>query len=204
MSFARSPRGTLAQLMAGYVAGDHAAYRSLFRHVEPRVRRQIRARIGDARELDDLTQIVFLRAHAARGQYEQRVAGDDEALVGWFCAIARNAATNFLRGSGRDRLRFGEDSEQSLAVAPDAADNAEDVLVLRSTEERRRAAVRAAIERLPAGQRDVVQMHKLRGVPLAEVARELGVRPVAARVRAHRAYATLRDWLEPESFASAA
>ena len=204
MSFARSSRGTLAQSMARYVAGDRDAYRSLYRAVEPRVRRQIRARIGDARELEDLTQAVFLRAHAARSQYEQRVEDDDEALVGWFCAIARNMATNFLRSTYRDRLTFGEDAESSLADAPDDADDAEDLLVDRSSTNRRREVVRKAIARLPGRQRDVVVLHKLEGVPLAEVARRLGVRDVAARVRAHRAYESLRVWLEPVRLASAA
>jgi RNA polymerase sigma-70 factor (ECF subfamily) len=204
MSFARSSRGTLAQLMARYVAGDRDAYRSLYLGLEPRVRRQIRARIGDARELDDLTQAVFLRAHAARSRYEQRVPDDDEALVAWFCAIARNMATNFLRSGYRDRLSFGEDAESSLAKAPDDADHAEDVLVARASTHRRRDVVREAIARLPERQRDVVLLHKLEGVPLAEVARRLGVREVAARVRAHRAYENLRMWLEPVRLASAA
>jgi RNA polymerase sigma-70 factor (ECF subfamily) len=189
--------------MARYVAGDRDAYRRLYECVEPRVRRQIRARIGDARELDDLVQIVFLRAHAARGLYEQRNPGDDEALVAWFCAIARNTAINFLRGSYRDRLSFGEDAERSLVLVADERDPECDLLG-REDHDDRRLRVRAAIERLPERQREVVRLHKLEGVPMTEVARRLGVRAVAARVRAHRAYENLRDWLEQNRLASAA
>jgi RNA polymerase sigma-70 factor, ECF subfamily len=192
---ARGTRASLARLMERYVAGDRDAYRSLFLCVEPRVRRQIRARTGDIRELDDLTQVVFLRAHAARRSYEQRVAGDDDALVAWFCAIARNTAINFLRGSYRERLQFGADAERSLADAQDDAGDPEMAIVGRVALEERRARVRDAIERLPQRQREVVRLHKLEGVPLAEVARRLGVRDVAVRVRAHRAYENLRHWL---------
>ncbi len=53
-------------------------------------------------------------------------------------------------------------------------------------------AVREAIEALPDGQREVVAMHKLEGMPLAEVAERLGIREGAARVRAHRGYNRLR------------
>src|SRR5688500_19041455 len=114
MSAHRSSRVSLPQLMARYVSGERAAYRLLYSRLEPRVRRQIRARIGDRREVDDLTQLVFLRAHAARNQYEPRAIDDDEGLVAWFCAIARNTATNFLRGNFRSRLQFGADAERSI------------------------------------------------------------------------------------------
>jgi RNA polymerase sigma-70 factor (ECF subfamily) len=201
---ARRARVSLAELMASYVAGDREAYRSLFLHVEPRVRRQIRARIGDVRELDDLTQVVFLRAHAARASFQRRGADDDEALIAWFCAIARNTATNYLRGSYRERLQFGDDAEQSIAFASDEVGDAESVMVRRAALDERRARVRDAIDRLPQRQREVVRLHKLEGLPLAEIARQLGVRHVAVRVRAHRAYANLRDWLEPRRLAFAA
>jgi RNA polymerase sigma-70 factor (ECF subfamily) len=190
--------------MERYVAGDRDAYRTMFSRVEPRVRRQIRSRIGDVRELDDLTQIVFLRAHAARGSYQHRAQDDDEALVAWFCAIARNTATNFLRGSFRDRLKFGEDAERSLGATHDADADPESDLVGRAVLDERRARVRDAIERLPERQREVVRLHKLEGVPMSEVARRLGVRDVAARVRAHRAYENLREWLEPRRLVCAA
>jgi RNA polymerase sigma-70 factor, ECF subfamily len=147
---------------------------------------------------------VFLRAHAARDSYQQRTQDDDEGLVAWFCAIARNTATNFLRGSFRERLRFGEDAERSLGATPDDAADPESDLVARAVVDERRASVRDAIERLPERQREVVRLHKLEGVPMSEVARRLGVRDVAVRVRAHRAYENLREWLEPRKLACAA
>jgi RNA polymerase sigma-70 factor (ECF subfamily) len=57
--------------------------------------------------------------------------------------------------------------------------------------------VRDAIARLPAGQREVVELHKLRGMSMAEVAERLRLREGAVRVRAHRAYKALARLLAP-------
>ena len=57
--------------------------------------------------------------------------------------------------------------------------------------------VREAIEQLPPGQREVVKLHKLRGMSMADIGQRLGVRPGALRVRAHRAYKALAGILVP-------
>jgi RNA polymerase sigma-70 factor (ECF subfamily) len=62
--------------------------------------------------------------------------------------------------------------------------------------------VRAAIAQLPATQREVVEMHKLRGMSMADIATRLQVREGAVRVRAHRAYKALARLLEPKSLAT--
>lgn len=60
------------------------------------------------------------------------------------------------------------------------------------------AHVREAIAQLPPGQREVVEMHKLKGMSMAEVAQRLKVREGAVRVRAHRAYKALARFLTPD------
>jgi RNA polymerase sigma factor (sigma-70 family) len=59
------------------------------------------------------------------------------------------------------------------------------------------ARVQAALAALPAGQREVVELHKLQGMSMAEVAERLAIREGAVRVRAHRAYKALAAWLTP-------
>ena len=51
--------------------------------------------------------------------------------------------------------------------------------------------VRQAIEQLPRAQREVLTLHKLRGMPMAKVAQHLNIREGAVRVRAHRGYKSL-------------
>ena len=183
--------GTLADWMERYVAGDRRAFALLYRAIEPRVRRQIRARVGNHCGVDDLVQYTMLRAHSARARYCRPDVDADEALVAWYCAIARNVASNFLRSSGRDRLQLGDEPE-TLAEVPHEVEDVEQRTVAEELALERRAALHAAIAALPPGQRVVVHMHRLEELPMAEVSRRLGVNNGAVRVRAHRAYENLR------------
>jgi RNA polymerase sigma-70 factor (ECF subfamily) len=178
--------------MERYIEGDRRAFARLFRVIEPRMRRQIRARVGNDLHTDDLVQATVLRAHAARSRYRRPLEDADTALVAWFCAIARNVATNHLRSQCRDRLQLACTDECDLADLRVDFD-AEQVELAREDEAKRIAELRAAIDALPPGQRVVVHLHKIEGLPIAEVSRRLGVRDGALRVRAHRAYESLRN-----------
>ena len=57
--------------------------------------------------------------------------------------------------------------------------------------------VHAALAGLPAAQREIVEMHKLAGLSMAEIATRLQIREGAVRVRAHRAYKALARALGP-------
>jgi DNA-directed RNA polymerase specialized sigma24 family protein len=60
------------------------------------------------------------------------------------------------------------------------------------------AALRGALGRLPAAQREVVVLKLLRGVAFAEIARIAGTSEEAARMRFSRALRSIRDDLERE------
>jgi RNA polymerase sigma-70 factor (ECF subfamily) len=60
------------------------------------------------------------------------------------------------------------------------------------------ASLRAAFERLPSSQRDVVVLKLLRGVSFAEAAELLGISEEAARMRFSRALRSVRTDLEQE------
>jgi RNA polymerase sigma-70 factor (ECF subfamily) len=182
--------------MERYAAGDEDAYRSLYARVAPRVRRAIRGRVHDPRAVEDLTQVVFMRAHAGRQRYRPRAQHADSALLAWFAAITRNTVHNFLRNATRERMRWGAEAEEALAELRDDTDDPEAALLAATDAEERRLRVRAAVKRLPAPQRDVIRLHKLEGWSMAQIARRLGVRRVTVRVRAHRGYTTLREQAE--------
>ncbi|HUA45905.1 MAG TPA: bifunctional nuclease domain-containing protein [Solirubrobacteraceae bacterium] len=57
--------------------------------------------------------------------------------------------------------------------------------------------VHAAIQQLPAGQRQAVVLFYLAGLTHAEIAQELGTRPGAVKTRLHKARHSLRTPLEP-------
>jgi RNA polymerase sigma-70 factor (ECF subfamily) len=59
----------------------------------------------------------------------------------------------------------------------------------------RAAKVRAALARLPAQQREVIELHWFEQSPYEEIAAIVGASVAAVRVRAHRGYLRLRELL---------
>jgi RNA polymerase sigma-70 factor, ECF subfamily len=184
---------SVAELMLRYAAGDIAAYESLYACVAPRIRREIQSRVHDPRAVEDLTQVVFLRAHAGRHRYVARTQHADSALMAWFFAIARNTVHNYLRKASHERIGWGPDVDEALAGLCDEAADPELALLAVADEEERRMRVQAALRRLPPAHRDVIRLHKLEGMPMAEIAKRLGLHRVTIRVRAHRGYTTMRE-----------
>ena len=196
----------LHEIMERYVDGDQAAFAQLHRALEPKVRSRLSRLIRDASTVDDLVQLTFLRGHAARERFASLPDRADRAVEGWYLAIARNVALDHLRHNyRRDRrhdtlLAKGDTAGIGIPEAPVTAEEAR--ISIESKEEVARR-VRQAIEHLPPSQREVVTLHKLRGMSMAEIADRLGVRPGALRVRAHRAYKSLTALLAGPAVATA-
>jgi len=196
---ATSPsEGRLHTLMSRYVEGAPGAFEPLHAALAPRIRARLSRLVHDAALVEDLLQLTFMRAHAARDRFESLPAAADRAVEGWYLSIARNVALDHLRENYRRQRRhaavFARGDGASIG-APESDESPEDVEIAR--ENRREAARRiaAALEQLPPGQRDVVALHKLQGLSMAEVAERLRVRQGAVRVRAHRAYRALAEIL---------
>ena len=168
----------LMRAMDGHAEGDAAAFAELYFALGPLVRR-CHARWSGESTADDLTQQTFLCVHRDRARY-----GRGRPVKPWVLAIARHLSIDALRKRGRSlELLTREGALPDRGCAADV--------------ERRAVAarVRAAVEALPAGQREVVELHKLEEWSFSEVAGALGINESAARVRAHRAYYSLRDAL---------
>lgn len=192
--------GQLHELMEAYVDGDEVAFHRLHAALEPRLRARLGRLVRDAAVVDDLVQLTFLRAHAARDRFASLPERADRAVEGWYLAIARNVALDHLRHSyRRDRRHetlIAKGDVSGMGV-PEAEPNAEELQLSLEVGDEVARRVRAAIEQLPPGQREVVKLHKLRGMSMADIAQRLGVRPGALRVRAHRAYKALANTLLP-------
>ena len=57
--------------------------------------------------------------------------------------------------------------------------------------------VAAALESLPAHYREIILLRDLEGLAIAEIAARLGIHPLAAKSRLHRARALAREYLDP-------
>jgi len=184
---------SIESLMERYVAGDDRSMREIYRRTSPSLRRQIRSRIRNPEDVEDILQMTFLKAHKARDNFKSGLA-----VTSWYSMIARNVTFDHLRRLYRERdvMRdtFGGDTDVLIdsmqAPWPDVETSA--------LEQERQidlvGRVRSAVERLPDVQRDVVRMNKFEGRTMAEISEMLGVREGTLRVRAHRGYkALVRD-----------
>ncbi len=111
-----------------------------------------------------------------------------EALPSFVFQVARNVCRLRMRSAARrdramDRLAAGAETT--------SGDDPLGELIGRE----RRAAVRQAVSRLSAGDRDLLKMLYHEGDDIAEVANRLGLQPGAVRVRKHRALRRLGDLL---------
>jgi len=163
-------------LMDRYCAGDVAAFDLLFRRYTGRLVRFLSPMVGRT-HAHDVAQVTFMKLHENRHRYR---AG--ASFAAWAFTIARNTALDHIRSAPQRREVGGVDVEPSSdAPLRDAFAN---------------ARVRAALEQLPDGERQVVLLHWFGGLTFEEVAVVVGAKNAAVRVRAHRAYEKLRTVLD--------
>ena len=140
-------------------------------------RTQLGPRLQAKLDASDVAQQTILQAHQARRQFR----GTTEAeKLAWLRAILANvlaaAARRFearARDVGRERSLEGDlGLSSSRLECLFAADQTSPSQRAVRAEELLRLA--AALTRLPDDQRQVVELHHLRGLPVAEVAAQLG------------------------------
>lgn len=169
--------------MARYAEGDLVSFREIFARWAPRLHGYFLRVTGARGEADDLLQATFLKVHRGRGSFQPGMG-----LRGWLFTIAARV----YRDEARRRCRnpSGADFAQAEQVAaPEQGDPA----VARE----RAAAVRAALARLPASQREVIYLRQYEQMTYAEIAAALGTSEGAVRLRAFRVYEKLREELAP-------
>lgn len=185
--------------MERYVDGDRRAFEALHAALGSRLRGFLIKLVHDEAACDDLLQLTLLKAHLARDRFKVPGGDPDGAVQAWYFAIARNVAMDFLRDRHRSKTREAPARADADPIGElrDPSPTAQEHTELVEAEALIVEEVRAAIAALPDKQREVVELHKLRGMSMAEIASRLQVREGAIRVRAHRAYKALARLLQP-------
>ncbi|MBZ0271568.1 RNA polymerase sigma factor [bacterium] len=164
--------------MERYADGDETAFVALHDTLRPILFARLLPKVGPT-QADDLVQATFLKLHANRERY--RVG---TPVLPWVFTISDRLAIDSFRRAGRDPQKLTFDGElPEPALPPDEPD-----MLMHE-------AVRAAIETLPAYQREVVILHHFHDMDLVEIAAKLGLDPGTVRVRKHRAFGALRKAL---------
>jgi RNA polymerase sigma-70 factor (ECF subfamily) len=164
--------------------GDVEAFERLYRRHAARVHTLARRLLG-AREADDATQEVFLRAWRKLSTYR-----GEGAFGAWLLRLAGHLMLSRARRSRTESLHEHglreQDSHKTTATGP--ADRARDL--------------EEAIAALPEGARQVLVLHDIEGYGHAEIARASGISPGTSKSQLHRARMLLRQAMAPGSGAS--
>jgi len=161
-------------LMVSYQAGDPVATTTLIHLISPSLHRYFLADAASRAHADDLLQETWLRIHRVRHTYRS-----GEPVRPWFYAIARHVRIDYYRKASRTTAR----EEQLTEAAPAESEQP-------SMEE-----LEALLAPLPASQREVIELLKVAGLSLEEVARATSSTVGSVKQRVHRAYKRIREHL---------
>jgi RNA polymerase sigma-70 factor (ECF subfamily) len=177
-----------------WIDTDPDLFEVFYREQVEDVQRFVARRVGDRERAADLTAEIFLAAIESAHRYRPR-RGTPKA---WLYGIARALLANDRRQRGRERAREERLRGSALLDSDDAARM--DARIDAASQSRR---LYSAMESLPDPERAVLELVALDELTVVETAAAIGVRPVTARVRLHRARHKLRGELEAaESTAS--
>jgi RNA polymerase sigma-70 factor (ECF subfamily) len=174
-----------SELMRRAQDGDRHAYRTLLADITPYLRALAGRCFHGGGDIEDAVQDVLLTVHAVRRAYDP-----DRPFGPWLVAIANRRIIDRLRRETRARFREIElTAEHETFSTPPA--NIPSGFEHSADE----AALHAAIENLPAEQRQAIRMLKIKEMSLKEAAAASGRSIAALKVATHRAIKSLRKML---------
>ena len=180
----RSETDRFGSLMRAAQDGDNAAYLQFLTEITPVLRRVIGARRGSlqASDVEDVVQEVLISIHSARATYDPA-----RPFMPWMLAIARNRTFDAMQRRGRvaaNEVSGIEFPETFSGESQNTSDTYGDP-----------DALRQAMGQLTPGQRQAVEMLKLREMSLKEAVAASGMSTSALKTAAHRGMNALRKAL---------
>jgi RNA polymerase sigma-70 factor (ECF subfamily) len=165
--------------------GDTAAYAELLHIITPRLRRIVRyrRRFLGGEDIEDLVQDVLLSLHAVRATYDA-----ERPFTPWLLAITRNRLADGARRYARRAAREVAVEHLPVTFSNDRANTS--IETLDDVE-----ALKKALEALPPGQRNAIELLKLQEMSLKEAAVASGTSVGALKVAVHRGMCALRRTL---------
>jgi RNA polymerase sigma-70 factor (ECF subfamily) len=177
------PESNLETLMTRYQQGDFGAATDLVELVSPQLHRFFLAQSQSRTDADDLLQETWLRIHKVRHTYRT-----GEPALPLFYAIARHVRVDHFRKSVRTSVgeRQLEAMQREVETARNETDPAD--------------GLNALLAPLPESQREVIEMLKVAGMSLEEVARATSSSVGSVKQKVHRAYKKLRETMNAARF----
>ncbi|WP_242906409.1 RNA polymerase sigma factor [Actinomadura terrae] len=173
---------------------DTAALEEFYRRHIEEVSRFVARRVHDPHTAADLTAEVFLAAIDSAHTYRPSAGSE----LGWLYGVARNVVSTEHRRVARESRALGRIAGRRLLDAGDIARLEERI----DAESPGRRTYEALAD-LPRGIRALLELITVDGLTVTEAATALGIRPVTARVRLHRARKAVHAALPAQSSALA-
>lgn len=175
------------QMMRAAQDGDNAAYAALLSEILPVLRRLVAYRWPSAPDVEDIVQEILLSVHTVRHTYDPT-----RPFMPWLMTIATRRTIDAAR-----RRTARSANETTVDIMPetfsgDAAKNEQET----SDDQE---AIRRALAQLPDGQREAVELMKVKGLSLQEASAVTGKSVASLKVSVHRALKAMREVLKRES-----
>ena len=139
--------------------------------------------VGQREEAEELTQDIFLKAYTHLASY-----GGRSTFSTWLYRIACNTALTAVK---RRQRRFALFDFSRAERLPELSDEGE----LTELDEAQEQALRAALDRLEADERALIQLHYYENRPLSECGEILSLTESNTKVRLHRIRKKLGVWI---------
>lgn len=173
--------------IARCLRGETRAFRFLVERHERMVRSLIRRLIAQDHEVDELAQQTFVSAFEHLGRY----AGEARFST-WLGQIALNKSRDWMRARRRRQVDIDDDADGAELDVGDPGLGPEEQTASR----RRDVQIQAALAQLRPAEREVIVLKHIQGHDYETVARLLGCKVEAAKVRALRAREALKRILQ--------
>lgn len=167
----------LAELLLQAQKGDQSAYETFLSELSKILRPYFARRMQGIDMIEDVLQETLLSIHRSRHTYRS-----ERPLAPWVFAIAQHRLIDFFRKHRTLLRREVSPPEGFEAVAPANEESSSD----------RGEKVMEVLATLPEKQRNVIQLLKVDGLGVKEVASKLAMSESAIKVTAFRGYETIR------------
>jgi len=172
-------------LAARLAAGDDHALAEVFDDLAHSVYGSALRVLGDNSAAQDVVQDVFVELWRRPGRYDPAVG----TLRTYLTVLARHRAVDLVRSELRRVAR--QERSCRLTPAPLPAGAGDEVVAAETA-----GLVRSAVQLLPAGQRQVVELAYFEGLTCREVAHAVGIPEGTAKSRLRLALAKLEEMLD--------
>ncbi|HKG06933.1 MAG TPA: RNA polymerase sigma-70 factor [Pedobacter sp.] len=175
-----TPLHTEPELLAKVAMGDERAFRTIYEKYHRRIYTYALQILHSDVQAEEVTQEIFLKLWT-----QSATLHTIDNLEGWLKTMTRNRCLNLFR---RIVLEAKHDHDLSKNYK-ESHNETEESILLNDT----RNLLNAAIELLPAQQKEVYQLCHVEGLKYEEAAERLNISPNTVKTHMKRALASVRE-----------